>query len=54
MKKEIKLKLTKQELWDFMYSQICKTCGISKFDLAISKEYKNMKRRFDYFIKKTK
>lgn len=47
----MKIKLTEQQLWDFMYNQICKTSGISKFDLAISKDYKNMERRFDYFIK---
>jgi hypothetical protein len=34
-----------------MYSQICKTLEISVVDLALSKNYKNMKRRFDYFVK---
>ncbi|MEK6879466.1 MAG: hypothetical protein AABY22_07665 [Nanoarchaeota archaeon] len=48
---EKKILLTKQQLWDFMYSQICKTLGISKFDLAISKNYKNMMRRFNYFVR---
>jgi hypothetical protein len=46
-----KILLTKQQLWTFMYSQICNTCHLSKVDLALSKEYKNMKRRFDYFVK---
>jgi hypothetical protein len=46
-----KITLTEQELWDFTYKEICNTLGISKVDLALSKNYKGFSRRFYYFIK---
>ena len=46
-----KVLLTKQQLWDFVYKEICLTWGVSKVDLALSGNYKNMKRRFDNFVR---
>ena len=50
MKQKI-IKLTEQELWDFTYKEICNTLGISKADLALSKNYNGFHRRFHYFVK---
>ena len=43
--------LTEQELWGFVYKEICNVSGISKVGFVLSKEYDGFKRRFNYFLK---
>ncbi len=44
------IKLTKNELWDFTYKEICKNLKCSKCDFALSTLYDGFKRRFGYFL----
>ena len=46
-----KIEITEGQLWDFTYKEICNVCKISKGQLAMSKEYKGFKRRFNHYIK---
>ncbi|MFW9872014.1 MAG: hypothetical protein ACFFG0_02855 [Candidatus Thorarchaeota archaeon] len=52
MKHQNKITIKEHELWDFTYKEICLVCGISKFDFIFTKEYKEFKRRIDYFLNK--
>ena len=47
---EDKVILTTQELWDFVYKEICKNLDISKAEFAMSNLYLGFKKRFYYFI----
>lgn len=50
---EEKIVLTIQELWDFVFKEICLVCGLRrKSDFALSGSYGYFRRRFIYFINK--
>lgn len=54
MEKENKITITEQQIWDFVYKEICNVWQISKVNFALSDEYNGFKRRFNYYMKKLK